>query len=131
MAINTDIISSQDKSITEPRSTSKGNFYKLPEGKNYLRVALDKEIVDALTEAYGTGEAVEAKHEEFQEDIFQPMVDDLDIDTVTKDRLDSQYGFLEEKVESIRKEYANREKSPRNISANKAFDIAVKWYTNK
>jgi len=108
----------------------KGNFYNLKEGKKYYRVILDEEIVDALTEAYGTGEDVEEKHEEFQADIFQPMVDELDIDTVTPERLEGKYGFLEEKVEKIRNEYATRKKAARSISANKAFDVAVSRWQN-
>jgi hypothetical protein len=136
MAKNTDIKSAQDKSITEPRKgqdteEEESNYYKLRDGKKYYRIQLDEGLVDDLTEVYGTGEAVEAKHDEFQRDIFEPMVEALDLEVVSQERLDGEYGFLATKVESIQEEYATRDKAPRKISANKAFDVAVSWWTNK
>ena len=139
MAKDTAIKSSQDKTITEDRqtvSTGQGNTYKLPEGKKYLRIALDANIVDALTETHGTGKQVEPTHEEWQAEIFQPLFDALNVDEVSQDRLDGKHGHLADKVEGIREEYRSRTDSNgkhtgREISANKAFDVLVKWYNNK
>jgi hypothetical protein len=131
-----------EETIEAADETTAKEWYELPIGKNgkkkkYLRIGLESNIVDLLTETYKTGKDVEATHVKWEAEIFEPMFAEIKPDEVSQDRLDGEYGHLASKVPSIREQYANRKPnkngkdSSRAITANYAFDVLVKWYNEK